>query len=151
MKQFISAFVLLLTVGCVSPINSPKLSQSNIAVPDENRAVLIIYRKWVPPILYPVTAYVDNVEQFSLPNKSFSWVYLEPGEHQVKISWPLLAMTGSKKINITIQANKYYFLEFGGSMNATGVGSTFYTSHSFNFSDDIAYKKDVSDCCSLVK
>ncbi len=142
-------------VGCVtSPETSKKTdistSKSNLK-PDENRAVLIVYRKWVPPLIFPVTAHIDGVESFSLPYNSFSMVYLEPGVHKVKISWPFLALTPSKEISITTQVNKYYFLEFGGQINATGVRASVYSSYEFNFSDNLVYFDDIKDCCGYVK
>lgn len=145
----LSIFVLLL--GCATPPNeAPKLSETQLGKPDQERAVLIIYRKMVPPLAYSVTAKVDGNPLAKLPNKAFTWTYLTPGEHKVEIRWPLLALLSGEEYDLNIEAGNYYFLQFGGELNFTGVGYGTYTTSHMALEEQTKALLEIEECCRLI-
>lgn len=136
--------------GCATaPKGALTYDQADVGKPTANQAVVVLYRKTVPPVLYSVTATLNGKTLAKLPNKSFVWSYVEPGDHEIKVKWPLLAATPGRSINLNVEAGKYYFLEFGGATNWSGVGVA-YNTHDLNVGAAESGLKDVKECCKQV-
>ncbi|WJG09427.1 DUF2846 domain-containing protein [Aliiglaciecola sp. LCG003] len=153
MKKMVSriTFVLFLLAGCAQPSRfAPSYADAHVGTPDADKAVLVLYRKTVPPLIYTVTSQVNDKEFASLPNNAFSWSYLTPGDYEIKMKWPLLALTPGKTINLNIEAGKYYFVEFGGDTHIAGVGGVVYSTHDITLNNYEQGILAVQNCCKYV-
>ncbi|KEI71890.1 DUF2846 domain-containing protein [Endozoicomonas elysicola] len=153
MKTKIFAVIVSLLLGAcaTAPESAPKYHEADIGAPDNNKAVLVIYRQLVPPVAYKVKAKVNDNVISSLPNQAFTWTYLEPGHYDIDISWPLFALIPGESREITVNAGHYYFIEFSGDMMV--AGGTTLTPYSINDLDVIAPKKAIEvlkNCCQYI-
>lgn len=128
---------------------APSYTEANVGEPTTEKAVVILYRKMVPPVLYSVAATIDGKAFAKLPNNSFAWTYLEPGSHQIKVRWPLLAATPGVTINLKVESGKYYFVEFDGNTNIAGVGVA-YNTGDLQLDSPEHGLKNVKECCKQV-
>jgi hypothetical protein len=140
--------VLICTSCATPPEDAPAFTPTALGMPDEHRAVLIIYRKIVPPTAYTVTATVDDRLFAKLPNKAFSWIYLTPGEHVLKIAWPALALQHDEERTLNVDAGKYYFVQFEGDMRVFfGIP---YTASNVDLVDSEQAIRALRECCRFV-
>ncbi|MCC2616867.1 DUF2846 domain-containing protein [Aestuariibacter halophilus] len=147
----LSLLLIIFLTGCVNtPNNSPTYSQAEVGVPDSEKAVLVLYRKMVPPLIYTVSSTINGEKFANLPNNAFSWTFLPAGNHEVKISWPFLALTPGKTINLDVEAGKYYFVEFGGNTEFSGVGAVVFNTHDISINDYKQGIQAVTSCCGYV-
>lgn len=152
-KKHVMSLMILILFGCAQTSDDTKnFSQTNaeIGQPNQQKAVLVLYRKSVPPLIFPFSSTVNDKEFTTLRNNTYSWSYLSPGEYELKIEWPFLAMTPGKTQNLEIEAGRYYFVEFGGDTNIAGVGSIVYGTYNFTISNHKENLLDIQNCCSFV-
>ncbi|WP_394201939.1 DUF2846 domain-containing protein [Marinagarivorans algicola] len=150
MKYLYILFLSAALMACsTTPKNAKTFTDTAIGVPDDKQAVIILYRKTVPPLAYSVKALVDGNLVAKLPNKSFTWLYVEPGEHEVKFSWPVFALMLGQKKKVTVEAGRYYFFELGGDMNYA-IG-TAYITHSVSAGTYQVKADDVRACCKYIR
>lgn len=148
--KFSLIFLLFLT-GCVTTSkNSATYSHAEIGLPNSDQAVLVLYRKMVAPLIFSVSSTINGKGFAHLPNNAFSWTFLPSGNHEVKVSWPFLALTSGKTINLNVEAGKYYFVEFGGDTQMAGVGAVVYNTHDISVNNYEQGILAVKDCCSYV-
>lgn len=100
MKRIILLMFFLMLSACTSlpPSSSQSFSEVDIGKPNEEKAVLVVYRTYLPPTMYKNKIHIDGEHLVSLPNKSFTWMYLEPGEHELKANWPAVSMIIGKNV-----------------------------------------------------
>lgn len=114
-------FALLLSVllsACAAPASAPTYSQAPVAVPKEGLAVLYIYREYAEPTVWNTSIYVDGEELVSLPQQSFSWVYLSPGKHTIASRWSLMASVPPLEFSLNAKSGTRYFFEIKGTVRA---------------------------------
>ncbi|MCF2910488.1 hypothetical protein L1285_19440 [Pseudoalteromonas sp. DL2-H2.2] len=146
--RYLLGLVILFVLGCAQPPKSAATyANANVGEPDGDKAVLVLYRKTVPPLIYSVTAKVNGNDFATLPNDAFSWTFLTPGKNRIDISWPLLALTPGKTITLDVSPGKYYFVEFGGDIHMAGVGAVAYNTHDVSVISYEAGLADVRECC----
>lgn len=149
MKYLSVLFFSFMLMACSTTSKNAKVfTDTDIGVPDDRRAVVILYRKTVPPVAYATKALVDGELVAKLPNQSFTWLYVEPGEHEVKFSWPVFALMLGQKKKVTVEAGRYYFFELGGDMNYA-IG-TAYINHTISAGTYTVKADDVKACCKHI-
>ncbi|OCQ21258.1 hypothetical protein A7985_11565 [Pseudoalteromonas luteoviolacea] len=149
--KYLYCLFLLFLAGCAQPPkNALNYSDAEVGSPNENNAVLVLYRKTVPPVMYSVTSKVNGKEFATLPNNAFSWTYLPAGSHKIEIKWPFLALTPGKTIDLDVDAGKYYFIEFGGETNVAGFGAAAYNTHDITLSNFEQGLATVNSCCKYM-
>ncbi|MCW8127834.1 DUF2846 domain-containing protein [Microbulbifer halophilus] len=147
MKYIIFLLLFLFMSGCATvPEGALAYDKADVGEPTSEKGVVVLYRKMVPPVMYSVTATLNGKAFSKLPNKSFVWAYVEPGKHEIKIKWPFIATTPGETINLNVEPGKYYFVEFGGSTNVSGVGVA-YNTHDLNLDSPEYGLQDVKECC----
>jgi len=117
---YISIFCLL--TGCAAPATAPSFASAKATESRENRSVFYIYREYAEPTAWNTTIHIDDKEVVSLPQQSFSWVYLTPGKHKVASKWPFLSGQNDVEFSVEAAPDKTYFYEITGLSRATGVG-----------------------------
>lgn len=147
---YIFLFSLLALSGCATPPKSAKTyDQVQIGSTETDRPVLVIYRDLVPPVMYSVTVQIAGKPVAKLPNKAFTWVYLNQGSNDVKVSWPILAATPSKRFTVTAVPGRTYYYEFGGHTEMSGVGVS-YNLQDISAQDEHISASRIRACCGYV-
>jgi hypothetical protein len=148
--KFSLIFILFLTGCLTTPQKTATYSNPEIGVPSAEQAVVIVYRKVVAPFIYPVSASINQKRFTTLTNNTFSWAYLPKGNHSLKITWPLLALTPGKTLELEVEAGKYYVVEFTGNTEIAGVGAIVYSTHDLSVNSSEQQLQVVKDCCRYV-
>jgi len=149
--------ITALILGCATPPKgSLSFDDANIGNPNANQSVLVLYRVAVLPLAFTVTANMDGKKLAQLPNESFTWAYMSPGKHEIKMTWPFLAGTPSSKITVNAEAGNYYFVKFvghvvTGSPSPGKVLSRFpFNVQDLHLSSNQKYMEEVRSCCLYV-
>ncbi|XPF94994.1 hypothetical protein ACM9HF_02980 [Colwellia sp. RE-S-Sl-9] len=114
-----SVFVLLIFVlsGCATaPKNALNFDQVNIPQSTSERSTFIFNRLFTPPAGSDMRVSIDGVQIVALPNNTFSYVQLEPGQYNLKISWSPWTGQGSSEKQIFIPKGKSVYLQLGSSV-----------------------------------
>ncbi|MEP3891631.1 MAG: hypothetical protein ABJN69_14320 [Hellea sp.] len=78
---------------------------------------VIISRVGSPPLALASRVKVDGTEVVRLMISQYTEFYLEPGEHEIIMSFnPLSGQKGAMK-SLNIEEDKRYYLDIGGSLN----------------------------------
>lgn len=151
MKRIILVISFFMLNACTSlpPSSSQSFSEVEIGKPNEEKAVLVVYRTYLPPTMYKNKIHIDGEHLVSLPNKSFTWMYVEQGEHDLKSNWPAVSMIIGKKLKIDVEAGKYYFLKLEGRMEFTGMGHSYAVNQSGAMEASQALA-ELEVCCKYV-
>ncbi len=141
--------MILASCAAMPAQHAPTYNESQVGEPDINGAILILYRKMVPPVAYSVTATINDESFATLPNNSFAWKYLSPGDYEIKITWPIIAMTFGKTIKLSVEAGQYYFVNFGGDFNILmlGTGAVGYSTHNLAVQNTEGALREIKECC----
>ncbi|WP_422134279.1 hypothetical protein [Endozoicomonas sp. ALD040] len=150
-KIFILLSAVLLSACSTAPKNAASYIDAKIGIPSEDKAVLVIYRQMVPPVAYSVSAEVDGKPIAKLPNNTFTWTYLEEGDHNIKIKWPFMALTPSKEYVLNIVPGNYYYVEFGGDLHVGWINTAIpYTVNNLSPIDPKKAEHVLTECCSYM-
>ena len=114
----IPVFFMLLA-GCMTTLPDSALNLGEAPKPQVNdkKAILYVYRPHAIPILWSPSIDIDKTPYASLPNRGFTWFYVEPGEHEIHINWPFLSGGPSVRFPGKFEAGKTYAYEVTGSMS----------------------------------
>jgi len=117
--RWLLAGLVFLVAGCAqAPSTAPTLSEAGIGTPDQDSGILVVYRELVPPVAYTVSVLVNGQRVASLPNDAYTFIRVPPGDHEVRISWPALAMTPGRKTEAAVAAGEHVFVAFTGRTDA---------------------------------
>ncbi|MBL1261869.1 MAG: DUF2846 domain-containing protein [Thiotrichaceae bacterium] len=111
----------ILLTGCAAPATAPSFNIAKATENRENQSIFYIYREYAEPTAWKPTIYIDSKEIVSLPQESFSWVYLSPGEHKITSKWSFLAGPPDVEFSVKIEPDKKYYYEITGSSKVTGI------------------------------
>ena len=149
MKLIFFTIISFSLLGCASTHkNAQSFSEANIGVPTEEKAVLVLYRKLVPPVAFTVKAMVDGDLVAKLPNKAFSWVYVKPGEHKISFSWPGWTLTSGQSEIVNVESGRFYFVELRGGLGYS-VGIS-YVVNDISVGTYAEKFEDINSCCKYV-
>jgi|CXWL01.1.fsa_nt_gi hypothetical protein len=140
----------MMVSGCaMAPADAPGFAEADIAEPNEQSSVLVVYRKYAPPMAYSVTTKLNGKVLADLPNGAFTWTRMDPGEQTLTIEWPFLAMQPDRKQVLKVAPGKYYFVEFRGNFNVLlGVGYSVQNLGEINRDRAVA---ELRECCRYVR
>lgn len=152
MKLLSASFLLLLSACATAPQNATRFQETKIGTPTDSLSVIVVYRKTVPPLLYPVTLSFNNTPKATLPNKSFTWFYATPRKHKLTVSWPLIALMPSSKIEVEAKPNQTHFVEFSGHMEiAGGTSPVAFSNASANERNNAKALDELKACCKHIE
>src|SRR5690349_24664918 len=115
MTKSIRATVLAIFLsGCAASATAPSFSEAPTPSLNRETAVLYVYREYAEPTLFTADLLMDEREIVSLPQKGFSWVYVEPGRHRFTFKWPPLASMPKVDFERDFEKNKVYVFEMRG-------------------------------------
>lgn len=133
MKKYYLFILMLVSVGCATS-NSSKIGFEDAPRPvlDDNKAIVYFMRQKVNPSMRSPVILINDQKMGSLPNNSFFWVNIEPGNKLISAEWSWDTGAGNETFQIDIEAGKTYYL----ILKQTGQQITFpayFSSFSSNF------------------
>jgi hypothetical protein len=99
--------------GCVS-VQGPSYSESQHSEVKPSSAIVYIFRENALPWAVSVRMDIDGEEVVALPNESFTWVYLKPGDRTISQTWPGLSGQKPSSMRFTAEAGQIYYVEVTG-------------------------------------
>jgi len=148
MKYYLLLFCCILVSACTAPSSSLNYADAEIGEPNDERAVVVVYRKMVAPILYPVSVHLETTKKASLPNNSFTWFYAVPGTNEIRFKWPALTLQPGSKQQVEFTAGNTYYIEFKSNM---GFSSVAYVVNSSGVADEKLAKDELKECCKYIQ
>ncbi len=136
---------LFVLTACGTIPEGPQFSQISVPVPSAEKALIIVYRDYAEPTGLDATVFVGNKELFALPQKSFAFASIEPGDHALEIKWPAVSMTPGWQGNDVFEANKTYYFQLVGSS-----GSGFFFQSKLSAQSEQLASSSLFSCCRLI-
>lgn len=90
-------------------------------VPNPSEEYSLIYIYGIEGLPGCPTVLVDGREITYLPQKSYTWLKVAPGEHTVSTKWGAFADNADRRITISILSNRSYFVELKAKTVAGGL------------------------------
>ena len=87
-------------------------------------ANVYIFRDYAEPKAWAPTVKIDGRKIASIGMDRYTALRLEPGEHHIKMSWPLLSAQRSAEGRFTVRRGQTYYFEITGTARLAGAGST---------------------------
>lgn len=145
--------ILLLLLGCVTaPKTAQPFSELSIPKPANNEVVIVVFRKFTPPVLSTLTLSINN-KTIELPNEAYTWVKLPAGKIKLSVEYQLIAMKSPTVIeNEFLGASTHYFEMTYTIESATVIGSivslsTWQDLKEVNITDSINV---LTECCRYI-
>lgn len=122
MRRFFYIFFASLLTSCAHLKEIP--AQQYVAPPKSDLATIYLYRTNSMPTKANVEFKVDNTRVALLPDDSFTWIKVQPGQHILAASYdPLLGLTA--RLPITVEPRKTYAIQYQGQASG-GTGYPLY-------------------------
>ena len=137
---------IIVIAGCASTPQGPGFNQLVLPEPSEDEGLLVVFRDYAEPtgLVAKILGPEDSV-LFALPQKSFAYVLLAPGEHSVEVKWPALSGTPGWSGKVEVKGGEASYYQLVGS-----TGSGFYFKSSLKpLSPELA-GANLNLCCKLV-
>jgi hypothetical protein len=115
-RVIVTILFLFLTGCATAPKGSLSLNEISIPEPTENKSVFVFYRSYTPPLAYEMRVSINDKQVVSLPNNTFSYVQLQPGEFSLKTHWSAWSGMWSKTEKLEIKPNQKLFVKLGSSV-----------------------------------
>jgi hypothetical protein len=152
LKFAIATLLALLLTACAVPETAPTFSQTPTAIPKEGMAVLYLYREYAEPKLLQPTVSINGTKVVSLPQKSFSWIYISPGTHKLSSRWPFLSGPPPLEFWAKYVAGKRYFYEISGRIRVDLGGGVVTTRSSAQIDgqQELEAVQRLEKCCRFI-
>ncbi len=122
MKHVLMLVICTTLVGaCAVSPSAPSYSEAPNPDMSSGKAILYVYREHAEPTAWSATLSMDDKELVALAEKGFSWIYINPGKHRFKISWPLLAGMPKNEFESEFEKDKVYVFEMKGRVDIVGM------------------------------
>jgi hypothetical protein len=116
MKIAILYLFIVSLIGCSSNKNVLLFKDAPVPQLQNDKAILYIYRDYAEPTGLSSYLEIDSIEVASLDQKNFTWVYIEPGEHNFIFGWPSYAGMPNVNFNHSLEAGKSYAFHMVGDV-----------------------------------
>jgi hypothetical protein len=113
--------VIALVSGCASVPVGPAYIEAPKPETRSDMAVFYLYRVYAEPTKMDANFSVDEKQAVSLPQRTFTWFYLTPGEHKFVFGWPFLAGMPSVPFSKNVDAGAVYVYEVTGDVKSAYV------------------------------
>ena len=123
---------------------------SDATIGDAN---LVIFRVHAEPTVWSSAVKIDGKKMISIGQKKYTAIHLDPGQHHVTLSWPLLAAQRSAAIDLDLSDGNVHYLEITGIIRLLGAGPGPYLrwqeGSSIQEIEPGAGSKAVTECCTF--
>ena len=128
--------------GCTTTLSGPTFKQA--VPPSSEKALVYFYRPDSTPYLLSPDLFVNNKKILDLGNKGYSYLYLEPGEHEIKVAWSFMSGRPDLQGKVKIEAGKTYFIRSHGHVYYDTI--TYSASGYLTSVPDTHALKEISHC-----
>ena len=105
--------ILAALSGCSTTLlEGPKFKPAN--PPPAGKALVYIYRLNSTPYLLSPDLLINGKKILELANRGYSYVYLKPGDHEIKANWSFASGRKDLQGKIKVEAGKTYFIRTHG-------------------------------------
>jgi hypothetical protein len=115
MRVLLAALVTICAAGCTTSAEGKSFARAR-AAPADGKAVVYVFRKDAKPTVFGATLCIDEWDVVTLQQGGFTWTYLSPGSHQVKVRWPTMSGAPDPSIELDAAAGRTYYYELTGSV-----------------------------------
>jgi len=113
-------FFMTVLSGCSATLlKGEKFKQAN--PPSAEHALVYIYRPNSTPYLLSPDVFLDGKKIMELGNQGYSYRYLKPGEHDIKVAWSFMSGRQDLAGKVKVEAGKTYFIRSHGHVFYTGA------------------------------
>jgi hypothetical protein len=119
-KNLMLLAAAMILSGCAVSPTAPTYAEAPKPELTDGKAVLYVYREHAEPTAFKAFITDSDRKIVSLPQKAFSWVYLEPGEHQLMFGWPMGSGMPDLKFKSQVEAGKVYVFEMRSDLALAG-------------------------------
>lgn len=117
MKLFNISWVLVLSVsilsGCATTmLEGPKFTEAK--PPAAGESLVYFYRPNSTPFLLSPDLLVNGKKILSLGNQGYSYLYLKPGDYDIKVAWSFISGRHDLQGKVKLEAGKTYFIRSHG-------------------------------------
>lgn len=130
-------------MGCASAPSGPLFPEIALPDPPAGKAVIVVLRDHAEPRKYAATVAIDRAPLFKLPQSSFAYALVDPGERSLGVRWPAVAK--SWKGDVAWQAGTTHFYELSAV-----AGHGFHTSSALTRIDEGLARAMLGSCCRLI-
>ncbi len=163
MKKILSASAaLLLLSGCATPVMTTVMGVPETETPPQSKidtilaniseaGNLVIVREYAEPTAWPANVFINGDKLASLGQKQYLVTRLEPGTHELKISWPVMSgqTTANTQVNIVEGETHYIGLLGSSSASSFGGGTQFEMSAGFVKLSTETTPTALAYCCEM--
>lgn len=107
-SKLILLFALILVSGCVTTGQKFTTTQK----PNNDNALVYVYRPSSPPILLTPTILINKINVAELTNKGYFEIYLDPGKYTIDSDWSVLSGVPDGTVTFHADAGQTYFVLF---------------------------------------
>lgn len=135
-----------MVAGCVSA-PSPNTPFTRAASAPDGYANLYIYRHRAPPYIYRAEVYVDDSLAVKLPERGYSVIPVEHGEHSIRVDsfdWPDVGF------RMNVEDSSDIFVKFTGGSNYVGQGTVEMAAEVYLVDQTVA-EAEIGTCCRFVR
>ena len=141
MKNICLIVITVFIIGCATT-NSSNVTydQAPIGIPDMSTAIVYFMRDHVNPRIRNPIVLIDDKKVGVLPNNSFFWVKVQPGNKLVATKWSWDTGSDNDTIQLNIEAGEVYYVilkQTGQILDVWGSNSRF-SSKFFQVDTDVA-------------
>jgi hypothetical protein len=138
------------------PIAAPPLA--DLTETPASGANLVIFRDKAMPTVWAATVKIDGKKIASLKDHRYTDVKLDPGVHNIAITWPLLSGQSGYAMEFNVGEEPVSYLGIAGTVDLTGVSYVGGSTVALNFKIGSQVfgvppeegKKIVATCCRYV-
>jgi hypothetical protein len=147
--RVLAAILILFLTGCATaPKGSLGLNEISIPEPTDKKGVVVFYRLYTPPLAFEMRVTINDKQVASLPNNTFSYVQLPPGEFKLKTHWSAWTGMSTREEKIEVKANQKLFLNLG-SVVYTDRGLKLGSGKNINTEEKITIEY-LKTCCKYI-
>jgi len=117
MRLFNIGWLLILSMSVLSScattlLEGPKFTKAN--PPPAGKSLVYFYRPNSTPFWLSPDLLLNDKKILDLGNQGYSYLYLKPGEYEIKVAWSLMSGRPDMYGKIKAEAGKTYFIRSHG-------------------------------------
>lgn len=107
-------FFFVFLTGCTTSRTAPTFVQTPIPAPQNDMAVLYLFRGYAEPTAFAAHITIDQSEVASLNQEGFTWVYVKAGQHDFSVDWSSWSGVPSLQFKHSLEAGHFYAFQVLG-------------------------------------
>jgi len=144
---FVGSFLMVVLAGCaLMPVDGPPYTAAPPSVHGD--AIIYLYRTKAYPLCCRPTIYIDNVTIFEPRQNSYTWIYVQQGQHKLSIEWAWTTAIADEHCNLVVKPGEAYFIHLRSSSFPFPLGSRDVVR--LKLVDEPEAERELQQCCRYV-